>query len=176
MHRHTCSELIFYFILEQAKREISTAKLLKLSKRVNSELGLNCLAILGLGLTESDVERHIKNKSEFTISVYSLLQEWSNKTENLEDAYQILYEALGKDGVDMKNHRKVLKQNDGAVRDESQTLWAASWWAARGSSGSSWGGFSSEEAAAEAGRRQVPTDQFVWRVCEEMAEPMWECQ
>ena len=113
MHRHTCSEFIFYFILEQAKREILTAKLLKLSKHVNSELGLNCLAILGLGLTESDVERHIKNKSEFTMGVYSLLQEWSNKTENLEDAYQKLYEALGKNGVDMKNHRKVLEQNDG---------------------------------------------------------------
>ena len=71
-------------------------------------MGLHCLATIGLGMTENDVERHIKNKSEFNMAVYSLLREWSNRIENPEDAHQILYEALGKDLVDMKNHRDVL--------------------------------------------------------------------
>ena len=88
---------------------MNTDKLLKLSRHINSEEGLTRLAIIGLGLTDNDVDRHIKNKIEFTMAVYSLLKEWSNKIENPADAYQILYEALGKDGVDMKNHREVLK-------------------------------------------------------------------
>ena len=88
---------------------MNASKLLKLAKLINSELELNCLAIFGVDLTDSDVDRHIKNNSLCTMAVYSLLKEWSNKIENPADAYQILYEALGKDGVDMKNHREVLK-------------------------------------------------------------------
>ena len=80
-------------------------------------------------------------------------------------------------------------------QDESRTIRVTSWWATGGSSGSSRGGFSSEEAGAEAvadrtreqrggfsseeavadaERIQVqqPTEQFVWRVCGEMAKPM----
>ena len=88
---------------------MNPAKQLKLSKPINSEMGLNCLAMIGLGLTENDVDRHIKNKSEFTMAVHSLLKAWSSSIENPEDAYSIVYEALGKEGVDMKNHREVLE-------------------------------------------------------------------
>ena len=42
------------------------------------------------------------------MAVHSLLKAWSNSIESPEEAYSILYEALGKEGVDMKNHREVL--------------------------------------------------------------------
>ena len=43
------------------------------------------------------------------MAVHSLLKEWSSSIESPGEAYSILYEALGKDGVDMKNHREVLE-------------------------------------------------------------------
>ena len=83
--------------------------MLKLSKHINSELELTCLAIIGLELDEKVVEKHIKNNNEFNMAVYGVLKEWSNSIESPEEAYRILYEALGKDDVDMKSHRKVLE-------------------------------------------------------------------
>ena len=84
----------------------------RLSKCITRETNLNDLALLGLGLSDDAVAKHIKNKKdEFNVAVYGVLKEWSDSKENKEDAYQILYEALGKDGVDMKDYRKALDQN-----------------------------------------------------------------
>ena len=43
------------------------------------------------------------------MAVYGVLKEWFNSIESPEEAYRILYEALGKDDVDMKKHRKFLE-------------------------------------------------------------------
>ena len=83
--------------------------MLKLSKRINSPLELNCLAVFGLQLDVKVVDKHIKNNDEFNMAVYGVLTEWSNSIESSEEAYRILYEALGMDDVDMKSHRKFLE-------------------------------------------------------------------
>ena len=82
----------------------------KLSKCIVSQTNLNDLAILGLGLDHDVVVKHIKNKKdEFNVAVFEVLKEWSDSKENQEDAYGILYEALGKDVVHLKDHRKALE-------------------------------------------------------------------
>ena len=96
-------------IAEDSQRKLNPAKMLKLSKCINSEFELNCLAIIGLELDEKVVEKHIKNNDEFNMAVYGVLKEWSNSIQSPEDAYRILYEALGKDDVNTKSHRKVLE-------------------------------------------------------------------
>ena len=83
--------------------------MLKLSKHINSELELRCLAIIGLEVDENVVDKHIKNNNEFNVAVYRVLKEWFNSIESSEEAYRILYEALGKEEVDMKSHRKFLE-------------------------------------------------------------------
>ena len=90
--------------------KLNISKMLKLSKRINSAVELNCLAIIGLEFDENIVDKHIKNNDEFNMAVYGVLKEWFNSIESSpEEAYRILYEALGKEGVDMKNHRKALE-------------------------------------------------------------------
>ena len=86
--------------------------MLGLSKRITSKTNLYDLAISGLGLSDGVVAKHIKNEDEFNVAVFKVLKEWSDSQDNQEDAYQILYEALGKDGVDMKDYRKALEQED----------------------------------------------------------------
>ena len=44
------------------------------------------------------------------MAVYGVLKEWFNSIESPEEAYRILYEALGKKEVDMKSHRKFLEE------------------------------------------------------------------
>ena len=83
--------------------------MLRLSKHINDALELNCLAIIGLELDENVVDKHIKNNDQFNMAVFRVLKEWSNSIESPEEAYRILYEALGKEGVDMKNRRKALE-------------------------------------------------------------------
>ena len=97
-------------ITEDSKRKLNPAKMLKLSKHINSDFQLYCLAIIGLEFDENIVDKHIKNNNKFNMAVYRVLKEWFNSIESPEEAYQILYEALGKDGVDMKNHREVLRK------------------------------------------------------------------
>ena len=96
-------------ITEDSKRKLNTAKMLTLSKRINTAFELHCLAIIGLQLDENVVDKHIKNNDEFNMAVYGVLKEWFNSIESPEEAYRILYEALGKERVDMKNHRKALE-------------------------------------------------------------------
>ena len=87
-------------------------KILKLSMCINRETDLYCLATIGLGLPMNVVDKHIKNnRDEFTMAVYGVLQQWSNSIENHKDAHEKLCEALGKEGVDMKKHRKALKRS-----------------------------------------------------------------
>ena len=102
--------LPFDLNLEKRKKELNEAMMLKLSKHINSVLELNCLAIIGLHLDGKVVNKHINNNKEFNMAVYGVLIEWSNSIGNSEDAYRILYEALGKEGVDMKNHRNSLEK------------------------------------------------------------------
>ena len=83
--------------------------MLKLSKWINTALELNCLAIIGLELDVNVVHKHIKNNDQFTMAVFRVLKEWFNSIESPEEAYQILYEALGKEGSTWKKHRKALE-------------------------------------------------------------------
>ena len=83
--------------------------MLKLSKQINDALELNCLAIIGLEFEENVVDKHIKNNDQFNMAVYGVLKEWFNSIESSEEAYRILYEALGKEEVDMRSHRKFLE-------------------------------------------------------------------
>ena len=55
------------------------------------------------------VDKHIKNNDEFNMAVFGVLKEWFNSIESPEDAYRMLYEALGMDDVDMKSHRQFLE-------------------------------------------------------------------
>ena len=83
--------------------------MLKLSKQITKESELNCLAILGLGIDDKVVDKHIKNNKEFNMAVYGVLKEWRSSKEDGQDAFQVLYEALGSDDVDMKDCRKALE-------------------------------------------------------------------
>ena len=81
--------------------QFTDVRLLKLSNRITDRLKLRSLAIIGLGKTIPEVERHMQN-TDITDAAYNILCEWRDSQENNEVAYKNICKALKNDEVDMQ--------------------------------------------------------------------------
>ena len=83
------------------ERELTDAQLLRLSKKITNEFDPTTLAVLGLGMDESDVSGHIANKEDIKMAALQTLKQWRASQANARVTYVNICKALKHKDVDM---------------------------------------------------------------------------
>ena len=97
----------FHCSFAGARTELTDGMLQALSRKISSEPELTKLGITGLGMESTEITRIINDNRKFTSAVLEVLNEWKKAYQDNAEAYKVLFEALGK--VGLNNFRKVLK-------------------------------------------------------------------
>ena len=97
----------FYMFISDDQEVLTDSKILELSKQFTTQLNLRDVAIKGLNISSRTVERHIQNnQNRITEAAYCLFQEWRDSQENLNTAYDKMYQAL--ENIKMSYFKKAL--------------------------------------------------------------------
>ena len=83
--------------------------LLNLCRQITGERQLMDLAIKGLKVKLNVMLTHWQNQPDINMAALRVLNDWANSIESPEEAYNLLYEALGEKDVDMSSFRSVLE-------------------------------------------------------------------
>ena len=99
MHR-----LFVYFTVAESSAEtkqLTDERLVKLPNRITERGKLRTLAIIGLGISNSTVKRHLQN-SDITEAAFEMLDEWRDSQENEAAAFINICKALKHEEVGME--------------------------------------------------------------------------
>ena len=99
-----------YFITEP-RRELTSAMVLKLAKRMNDPIDILTLGMNGLHMKEEDIERHLQeHKPNLIMAARGMLNTWKASQPDDRAAYERLCEALRDKDVNMNSLVKQVLQ------------------------------------------------------------------
>ena len=82
-------------------QKLTDERLVKLSNRITEKGKFRTLGIIGLGISNSTVKRHLQN-TDITEAAFEMLDEWRDSQDNEEVAYTNVCKALKHDEVAME--------------------------------------------------------------------------
>ena len=86
--------MYLFYLLD---RELTDARLLKLSHKINREEELHTLVVGGLGMTFETVDIHLANKKDsITMATINVLKDWRKRQPDQPVAYRNMCDGLKK--------------------------------------------------------------------------------